>query len=222
MQAMRTPRFILRVLSLCVLFTTAMSLRADEGWNLTSADFKRTTVNLKAFDEQGAKVIPFGQTTEVTIPLDKLLQLDRGAAQQQVRGAWTLYLISGDRVGGDPISIANDNLIWKSPAAGELTIPLKDLKGLIKGQESPQFDPNRTEDAVFLANGMRLRELLRHSMRGKFSVKQSGGDSLPVDLSAAKAIHFAAAKGENLTGPGVSRSAIGWIGGDRAQDRAGE
>src|SRR5207245_2803605 len=147
---------------------------------------------LRSLDEAGAKVTPFGQTDPITIPLDKLLQLDRGAtAVQQVRGAYTLYLTSGDRVGGEPVALANDQITWRSPAAGDLTISVKDLRGLIKGQETPpQFDPNRTEDVVLLSNGDNVKGIVTGIEAGKISVKQSSGDVLPVDLTAAKAILF--------------------------------
>src|SRR5258706_13383576 len=121
---------------LFVLFVSFVvpSAFADEGWSLTTADFKRQNVNLRAFDEAGAKVVPYGQKDEITIPLDKLLQLDRGgAAVQQVRGTFTLYLTSGDRVGGEPIAIANDQVTCRSPAAVDLTIPLKDLRAIQRG-----------------------------------------------------------------------------------------
>jgi hypothetical protein len=176
---------------------------ADDGWSLTTADFKRQNVNLRSFDESGAKVVPYGQRDEITIPLDKLLQLDRGgAAVQQVRGAFTLYLTSGDRVGGEPVAIANDLLSWKSPAAGDLSIPLKDLRAIVRGQDAaPQFDATRTEDVVLLSNGDNVKGIVTGLQAGKVNVKQPSGDAIPVDLSAAKAIHFAAAKGDNLTGP---------------------
>src|SRR3954469_4598710 len=141
-------RSILHLPSSIIVFAVLLLVRpalADDGWSLTTSDFKRQNVNLRSFDESGAKVVPYGQQAEITIPLDKLLQLDRGgAAVQQVRGSFTLYLTSGDRVGGEPVAIANDQLTWKSPAAGDLAIPLKDLRGIVRGQDAPQFDAART------------------------------------------------------------------------------
>lgn len=186
--------------ALCVLCASAVNSSADDGWTLTTADFKRQTVSLRSLDDNGAKVVLYGQTDVTTIPLEKILQFDRGSAVQQVRGAYTLYLVSGDRVGGEPVAIANDNITWKSPAAGELTIPLKDARGIIRGQDAPKFDPARTEDAVFLANGDNVKGIVTDLQSGKISIKQTSGDEIPVDLSDAKAIHFAAAKGDNLVG----------------------
>jgi hypothetical protein len=185
---------------LCALCASAVTSTADEGWSLTTADFKRQTVNLRSFDEASVKVIPYNQTDQLTIPLDKLLQIDRGAAVQQVRGAYTLYLVSGDRVGGEPVSIANDTITWKSPAAGQLAIPVKDLRGIVKGQDTPAFDSTRTEDVILLSNGDNVKGIITGLDAGKVSIKQASGDILPVDFADAKAIHFAAAKGENLIG----------------------
>src|SRR5436190_217008 len=97
---------ILLSVSLCLCGT----LHADEGWSLTTSDFKRQTVNLRSLDDSGAKVIVYGQTEPLTISLDRLLQLDRGSAFAQTRGNYTLFLTSGDRVGGDPLAIANDQV----------------------------------------------------------------------------------------------------------------
>jgi len=192
-----TTRFLPLLFVPFVLFAVQPAARADDGWSLTTSDFKRQAVNLKSFSDAGVTVIPFGATTPATIPLDKFLQLDRGAASsgpQQVRGNWTLHLVSGDRVGGDPVSIANDALTWKSPAAGDLSLPVTHLRGITRGSDTtpPQFDPARTEDAVFLTNGDNVKGIVTGIEAGKINVKQSSGDVLPVDLAAVKAVHFAA------------------------------
>jgi hypothetical protein len=195
-------KFLFFVPFVCFVVPSAF---ADDGWSLTTADFKRQNVNLRAFDQAGAKVVPYGQKDEITIPLDKLLQLDRGgAAVQQVRGTFTLYLTSGDRVGGEPVAIANDQVTWRSPAAGDLTIPLKDLRAIQRGgqdaSQPPQFDPARTEDVVLLNNGDNVKGIITGLEAGKVNVKQASGDVIPVGLADAKSILFAAAKGDNLIG----------------------
>jgi NPCBM/NEW2 domain len=187
--------------TLCVLCASAVNQAlAQDTWSLTTADFRRQTVSLKSLDDHGARIVPFGTTQETTIPLDKLLQLDRGSsAVQQVRGSWTILLVSGDRIGGDPASIANDSLIIKSPSAGQLTIPLKDVRDLYKGQEvppkptGPAAEPDRTDDVILLANGDNVRGIVTALDATKLTIKTSGGDELPVDLSAIKSVHLASA-----------------------------
>jgi hypothetical protein len=186
---------------LCLLCASAVTQAfAQDTWSLTTADFRRQTVALKSLDDTGAKIVPFGTTQEVTVPLDKFLQLDRGAsAVQQVRGAWTLILTTGDRIGGDPAAIANDALVVKSPSAGQLTIPMKDIRDLYRGQEvppkptGPAAEANRTEDVLLLANGDNVRGIVTALDAGKLTVKTSGGDELPIDLSSIKSIHLASA-----------------------------
>src|SRR5690242_13641410 len=99
---MPSSTFHLRSAIFALLITFAGAALADDGWSLTTADFKRQTVNLRSIDNEGAKVVLYGQTDPTTIPLDRILQFDRGSsAVQQVRGAYTLHLLSGDRVGGE-------------------------------------------------------------------------------------------------------------------------
>jgi len=185
----------------CLVCATALTARADDGWTLTTSDFKRQAVSLRSVDESGAHVVPFGQTAPVTVGLDKLLQLDRGgAAMQQIRGTFTLFLTSGDRVGGEPVAIANDQLAWKSPGAGDVSIPLKSLRGIQRGQESPSFDANRTEDLVVLSNGDSVKGIVTGMEGGKVTVTQASGDPITVELPSVKTVFFAAAKGENLKG----------------------
>jgi hypothetical protein len=186
---------------LLILVLAAPRARADDGWTLTTSDFKRQAVNVRSFDDAGVQVVPYGQTVPVTIPIDKLLQLDRGgAAVQQIRGTFTLFLTSGDRIGGEPLSIANDQLAWKSPAAGDVSIPLKNLRGIQRGQDTPTFDPNRTEDLVVLSNGDSVKGIVTGLEGGKVTVTQASGDPVKVDLSSVKTVLFAAASGDNQKG----------------------
>ena len=191
-----TPGLLCVLAVLCV----ADSASAQEPWSLTTADFRRQTVALKSLDDSGVKVVPFGATAETVLSLDKVLQLDRGSgATQQVRGAWTILLASGDRMGGDPVSIANDALTLKSSSAGQLSVPLKDIRDLYKGQDvptkptGPAAEENRTDDVVLLANGDNVRGIVTGLGQNRITLKTPGGDELPVDLNAIKSIHLASA-----------------------------
>lgn len=176
-----------------VLLLVVVPSRGDDGWSLTTADFKRQTVNLKAIDDKGVHVSGFGQAQSTAVPMERFLQLDRGGSSQVVRGTWILHLVSGDRIGGEPIAIADDNLGWNSPAAGKLDVPLKEVRGMARPQEVVQFEANRTEDAVFLTNGDNVKGIISGIQDGKLLLKQAGGDTLPVDLASARSVHLAAA-----------------------------
>jgi len=166
---------------------------ADDGWTLTSSDFKTRTANVIAINDSGVKVNFPGGADPTVVPWDKFLQLDRGGATAQPRGAWTLYLLSGDKLGGEPVSLANDNLTWRSLAAGELVIPLKEVRAMARGQDPIPFDANRTEDQVILANGDNVKGILTGLEGGKLMMKQSTGDIIPVDLTSASRLLLASA-----------------------------
>jgi hypothetical protein len=194
------PRF--NSLLFCVLWLSSVvnPAFAQDTWSLTTADFRRQAISLKSLDDSGAKVVPFGATEPTTIPLDKLLQLDRGPSNaQQARGSWTILLANGDRVGGDPVSIANDALALKSPSAGQLSVPLKDIRDLYRGHEvptkptGPAAEENRTEDVVLLANGDNVRGIVTGLAQNKVTLKTAAGDELPIDLNTIKSIHLASA-----------------------------
>src|SRR5688572_13960061 len=194
------PRFNLLFFSVLSVSSVVNPLFAQDTWSLTTADFRRQAVSLKSLDDSGAKVIPFGATDPTTIPLDKLLQLDRGPTNtQQARGAWTLVLATGDRIGGDPAAIANDALTLKSPSAGQLSVPLKDIRDLYRRNEvparptGPAAEENRTEDVLLLANGDNVRGIVTALAQNKITLKTAAGDELPIDLNTIRSIHLASA-----------------------------
>ncbi len=207
---------------LCALCVSAVNIPvfADDGWSLTTSDFKRRSANVKSIDETGVKALYYGSAEPVTVPWDKFLQLDRGASTAQPRGAWTLHLLSGDRLGGEPVSLANDTLAWRSQAAGDLAIPLKEIRAIARGQDPVPYDANQTEDVVRLANGDVVKGILSGFDAGKLQVKQASGDALPVDLVSVSRILLASAgkpessgqrgfriqlsDGSVLTAPGVA------------------
>src|SRR4051794_5765054 len=104
---------LLRVLCASAVILISAASRADDTWTMTTGDFKRQLVTIKSLDDAGATVIINGQTDPLVLPWAKVLQFARGTggsaqAAQQVQGTFTLPLVSGDRVGGEPVSIAND------------------------------------------------------------------------------------------------------------------
>jgi hypothetical protein len=38
-----------------------------------------------------------------------------------------LYLVTGDRVGGEPVKVDNDRIVWRNAAVGELAVPLSQV-----------------------------------------------------------------------------------------------
>ncbi|HSI35082.1 MAG: NPCBM/NEW2 domain-containing protein [Phycisphaerae bacterium] len=176
--------------------------RANDIWTLTTADFKSRPASLFSISDAGV-TLQFANATEPAIvPWEKFLQLDRGGSTAQPKGAWTLHLATGDRLGGEPVSLANDSLTWRSPAAGELAIPLKEVRAFVRGQDplGAAATADRTEDAVLLSNGDNVKGILTGIDAGKLVIKQASGDAIPVDLSAASKVLLAAAGKPESTG----------------------
>ena len=129
------------------------NVNADDGWTLTTADFKSRPASLRSINDAGVTLAFPAQDGTTVIPWDKFLQLDRGGSIAQPKGSWTLHLLTGDRLGGEPVSLANDTLTWRSTAAGELAIPLKEVRAFVRGQDPlPSAAAAATEDAVLLSN----------------------------------------------------------------------
>ncbi|HYE19354.1 MAG TPA: NPCBM/NEW2 domain-containing protein [Tepidisphaeraceae bacterium] len=182
--------------------SSVVQTRADDGWTLTTADFKSRPASLQAISDAGVTLAFQAQGDSTVIPWDKFLQLDRGASTAQPKGAWTLHLATGDRLGGEPVSLANDSLAWRSPAAGELAIPLKEVRAFVRGQDplGAAATADRTEDAVLLSNGDNVKGILTGIENGKLIIKQASGDAIPVDLGAASKVLLAAAGKPESTG----------------------
>ena len=186
--------------------------------DLTTADFKRQAVSLRSLRRirrqtscRSARLRPS------TVRLDKLLQLDRGgAAMQQVRGTFTLFLTCGDRVGGRARRRSRTISSPGSPPPRATCRSRWNLRGSTRGQESPPFDATRTEDLVAPVQ-RRQREGHRHRHRGRKDQGQAGsGDAITVDLAAEG--HFLRRRqGREPEGAGVPRPALRRLGGHRAR-----
>ncbi|HYO07413.1 MAG TPA: hypothetical protein VER17_00440, partial [Tepidisphaeraceae bacterium] len=107
--------------------------QAQTKWTLTTADFQSRQVDLASIDESGARVSDAAGGNARLVKWDDLLLLDRGADAARpatpptTAGAasrFVLTLTSGDQVRGEPLRLEGDTLRWKSPAGGEINIPL--------------------------------------------------------------------------------------------------
>ena len=174
---------------------------ADSGWTLTTADFRQQSVSLEAIADDGVRVGVAGGSPTV-VSFNAFLQLDRAAAAPRPsQGAFTLFLVSGDRVGGEPVGIEEEQMVWKSTAAGELRFPLKSLKALVRGvasggggnQPPPKLDEARIEDLVQMDNGDSVKGIVTGIGADKITVE--GEATLDVPMDAVRVIYFALAGG---------------------------
>src|SRR5688572_12247955 len=114
---------------LLLVLTGPRALAQDaSSWTLSTADFRTEQVAFRAIDDKGVHVVPAGATK----PPEMFLQLDRSVAPVERKSKFVLYLLSGDRVGGEPVRLENDKLTWRNAAVGELSVPLTEVAALVK------------------------------------------------------------------------------------------
>lgn len=184
----------------------AGTARADEQWILTTADFKSETVSIRGIDDAGLH-IPSAGGDERTVGMDQFLQLDRVGQTRSNAPRLFLWLTDGDHLGGAPIGISGESLLWRSPALGDMSFALARVRAIQRAtQPDPQTarpldDPQRTEDVLTLANGDTLHGIVSDINETKITLQPTGGDATPVPISAIAAADFAAPPGiANVTG----------------------
>jgi hypothetical protein len=168
-----------------LIFALACIARADT-WTLTTADFTSQQIALKSLTPDSVAYTL--NTTDTTLPLDKLLSLSRPVTP--ITPKFLLTLTTGDQLAGVPIVVAAEQLLWKSPSLGDLKVPLKKLLSLARpGKSLPEG--NRTQDLVILANGDILRGIVTGFTTDKLLLQQESGDPAPVSLDSVTAVGFA-------------------------------
>ena len=166
----------------------------QEKWLLTTAQFKTESVLLKAIDPAGVKVAPSAGGTERTVPMDDFLDLARTAPTLQSSGRFVLHLAGGDQLGGEPVALKGDSLVWHSADVGEITIPGSRIVA-VTGPGKPAPAERQHEDVVRLSNGDTVRGIIAAMSGDKVTVQASGGGNSDVPMSAVDMISFAATPG---------------------------
>lgn len=180
---MHSIRFTLALLLLCSL------ARAQDRWTLTTADFKSEPVALKSLDSSGAKVVPVSGGDEQSIPMDEFLLVHRALPATPPSGRFVLHMTGGDKIGGEPVSLKGDSLVWKNPALGEITIPGSRLVA-ITTPDKPAPQDRKREDIVSLANGDTVHGIIASLSPDKITVQTDAGNS-DVPISSVAGVTFA-------------------------------
>lgn len=165
-----------------------LTLHAQALWTLTDADFKSQTVVLKSIDADGLHISRAGAGGDEIIALDRFLQLSRSLSDAKPE-KFSLFLANGDRIVGEPVSLHQDLLSWKSPLLGEMSIPLRLVRSLAASGRTPA-DERRKEDVAILGNGDTVRGIVAGFADGKLSI-QTGGAPTDVPLSSIATVSFA-------------------------------
>jgi len=187
--------FIRLTIIVLMLFTTALA-RADgpSAWTLTTADFNDQTVLPVSMDDHALTIRTQPNDLPRTLPLTQLLELHRPSfPPANPAGHFVLHLLSGDQLIGDPGQTHQEQLTWRSPTLGELTISLRQIVAIIRiGQPSPILADSRPEDIVQLANGDTLHGILTAISPGQLTLQPATGDPAAVPLDSVIRITFAA------------------------------
>ena len=180
--------------TLILTFTTAA--HAAGQWTLTTADFQSRSVQLKTIDAAGVHLTPPAGGAEEIVPFDRFLDVSRTVVASPIMGKLVLHLAGGDQLGGDPLSIRGNDLIWSSPILGDIPIPMKQLASMTHPGATPA-DSRSREDVVKLANGDTLRGIVAGFADGKVTVQADAGNS-DVPLGSVKEINFALSAGSAI------------------------
>src|SRR5690606_15296122 len=153
---------ILIVASLLLLpaVSRAGAQQGESVWTITTADFQTQRIRLVAISEAGVEIVqPNGEKAQ--LPHDRLVRLERSAAESAGAGPFVLYLRNGDRLHGRPVRLTETAFVLQVAPFGEVEVPLEQLKALVAGAgEDPGRGPAPAADELTLANGDRLTGFL--------------------------------------------------------------
>jgi len=185
-------RRVLRVVVLLPFWMALPRAGADAGWLLTLDDLRPGPVALQGIDGRGVRVVPLGAAQAITIPMDSFVQIDRATRARTAAGSFSLVLANGDRYTGQPLGMKDEQVAWRSSAVGELKIPLKEIRALIRaGSSIENLDQPPREDKILLANGDSVKGIVTGMSEMKVTIGASS--ALEIPLATVQWIHFAPA-----------------------------
>ena len=185
----RLSAYAFCLLSLAFLIPHAA---ADAGWVLMTADMQQQPVSLQQIGPAGVRVVPVNAAQPITISFDSFLQIDRTSQPRSPGANLTLILLNGDRLTGHPVSAKDEQVTWHSPSIGDLTVPLKQIRALIRyGSTIENLDQPLTEDKILLSNGDTTKGIVTDISDSKVTVQAAAPTEIPLD--SVKWIQFALA-----------------------------
>jgi hypothetical protein len=166
---------------------------AEDGWLLTTAQFKTDTVSLKGIDSSGVKVASVSGGQERTIPMDDFLDITRTLPAAQTSGRFALHLVGGDRLAGEPVGLKGDSLIWKNADLGEISIPGSKMVAITPPAQNAPIE-RQHEDVIRLSNGDAVHGIIAAMGAEAITVQTSSGNS-DVPMNSVASINFAMTPG---------------------------
>jgi hypothetical protein len=164
----------------------AFGIALADTWTLTTADFNSRPVMLKSVTESA--VVFSYNGADGTMPIGQLLSLSRGASMTSPK--FVLTLLNGDQLAGMPVSVSGEQLLWKSPALGDVAVSLRKLVSMNRpGKTLPEGA--RAQDVVMLANGDVMHGIVTGFSSDKLMLQGDSGDATPVPLDSVNSVGFA-------------------------------
>ena len=145
---------------------------------------------LHGIDKEGVHVSPTAGGPPRVIPIDQFLELTRQSLPLPPIGKYTLHMLGGDQLGGEPIAIKGNNLLWRSPVLGEISLPMKRLLAVTQPGKRPQ-EARQTTDVVMLSNGDALKGIITAIGDSKITVQTEGNTNSQIPLASVVAVQFA-------------------------------
>ena len=197
--ALHSAKLCLTPVLAFVLFAAA-SARGEGGeWSLTTADLRTTPATLVGIAPDGIHVMV--NSAARTVPMEQFVELARTLPPAAPSGRFSLYLVGGDHVTGEPVGIKGEQLVWKNVVTGETSIPLRLIAGMAKSDAGAPAAQQR-EDVVALSNGDVARGTISDISNTTVKLQSDSGAGTIFRLASVKSISLAssAASGRDRAG----------------------
>jgi hypothetical protein len=186
-------KFFSSLMIAAVVFCIASKALADSSpdqWTLTTADFATQSVGLVSIDSDAVHVLPAAQSDPQAISFDAFLDIQRIGASTTSPTGLVVRLAGGDCLGGSPVSLKGDSLIWNSPSVGQITLSMRQVRSISLPSVTLGAQ-HTTQDVVALANGDSVRGTVT-DLDGKTITVTTDTDTVPVPLASVRSVVLAA------------------------------
>jgi NPCBM/NEW2 domain len=191
----------IRLIYLLISFLVAVSpAAAQDSWTLVTGDFQSRSVTLVAMDEHGVKIAAEGPEPQ-TVDWGQVLELDHDLSPATAKpDGLSLRLNGGDSIAGNPVSIADDAVVWNHPLLGRLTIPEDRVDAIVRGKTAAGLDEARKEDTARLVNGDQVSGVVQSLDDSTLAIQPAGADS-PAQIGLDKITAILLADSDPLLPP---------------------
>jgi hypothetical protein len=191
---MKLIRSFSSLIIVAALFCMASNAQADspspDQWTLTTADFATQPVGLVSIDSDAVHVLPAGRSDPRAVSFDDFLHIERIATTPATPTGLIVRLAGVDCLGGAPVSLKGDSLLWNSPSVGQITLSMRQVRSISVPSVTLGTD-RTTQDVVSLANGDSVRGTVT-DLDGKTITVTTDTDTVPVPLASVRSIVLAA------------------------------